>query len=446
MGYPVKLWRRWVGFLAVSLLPWAPGAAAGAPDQAKDANALLEETLLKAARADAGKRGLNVAAMLPPLDIDNDGKLEIVAAAAPEDPVEFVLVVWRATGNKVAHAWQSEPTGADAYKRLVFWNMVEEKRPEIVLELVEHTPDETLNQLRVYRAQPGGITQVLRIAVPVVKPEKQPGRITYGDETPGYRVEDVDNDGNKEVLVKREPRTLVVKTRHDETRTLVLGVKENVFRWDRASGAYAPGPDRFENFLLARKPKQVLASSQKLPPEAKPAEPKTMDVSLDDVSGAVGDGKAPAAPPPDKKEEPAPMAIWGADNNLDTAWVENAAGPGEGEWVQLEFGESVPVRMVRVVPVCAKDEETMASHNELTAFSIYFAGSPRVSVDRKEKVPGDMGVLAVVEAPSPERKFAPQVLVFLTPGTESSMVRVMIDKVKKRGKANDTCVAEVSVH
>mgnify|MGYP000193048230 CR=1 FL=1 len=55
-------------------------------------------------------------------------------------------------------------------------------------------------------------------------------------------------------------------------------------------------------------------------------------------------------------------------------------------------------------------------------------------------------MLAVLEVPAPDKKFAPQVLVFLQKGVKSSSVRLVIEKAKKRGKGSDSCVAELSVH
>ena len=102
--------------------------------------------------------------------------------------------------------------------------------------------------------------------------------------------------------------------------------------------------------------------------------------------------------------------------------------------------------MIRIVPTCGLDEKAAKNANEIQAFSMLFSGMSKVAVDRKEKVPSDSGVVAVLEVPSPERKFMPQVLVFLQKGTKSPWVRLQLDRVKKKSKGNEACIAEFSVH
>ncbi|MEW5853475.1 MAG: hypothetical protein AB2A00_32160 [Myxococcota bacterium] len=434
----------------LALWPVATWAASQQQDQAAQNAAAVA----KAVKDDAGKRGITlVGPMLTDQDLDGDAKPDVVSAGKnPEG--EIVLSVWKAQQNRAVHLWTSPPTGGDELRSLELRNMVGDKRAEMVLELIEHSPDETRRKLHVFRSDEAGLREVLRLGYPEATPDeiKSLERVSYGEDKPGYRISDLEGDGNQEVMIRREPKLLRVKGRQGNMVTLVVGVRESVYAWDARAekgGKYVEAKDRFHNFLPGRKPTRISASSQKLPPDlAKQEQDRALEASFNqafDSENAIDAGPLNDDPTP-VEVNPAPRAFWAADNNLDTAWVENTKGAGEGEWVGLDFGDRQEINMVRVVPTCVENEAAVKNTNDLTGFSLMLSGAQRIAVDRSEKEPSDSSVLAVVEMPVPERKFAPQVLVFLQPGTKTSSLKLVVDKVKRRGKTNDTCVAELSVH
>ncbi|MBI5498518.1 MAG: hypothetical protein HY904_26185 [Deltaproteobacteria bacterium] len=436
--------------LPVFLLTTPALHAAPPPQPSAQQLAQQKKAAADGALAAARKKGLVVVKAEEPADVDGDGKLE-VAAVVKDEREELALALFRATGpGQVAHVWTSNSTGAHEIKLFEVKQMVAEPRPEAVVELLEKSPDETRRQLRIYKLDESPPREVLTLSVveeSADKPEDSGERTTYGDDAPGFRVADVDGDGNVDVSLRREPRAVKARSRGDLPVTLVVGVKEVTYAWDKGRpGKYAARPDKALNFLPSLKLKKVAASSQKLPDDIKQMEQdKALEMSFEDAFGPE-DGGAAAEDAPEPEINPAPRAYWATDNNFDSSWVESARGDGTGEWLELHTREEHEIRMVRVVPVCAGDEKDLNAHNEVVAFSLLTAGMGKTSVDRREKFPSDSGVLAVVEVPVPERKFAPQVLVFLRKGTRSSWVRLVIDKVKKHGKANEACIAEVSLH
>lgn len=433
--------------LAFCLFPTTPLAAAPPAKQAPVINA---DAVAKSVVAEAGRKGLTVVFQLPPQDLDEDNRVEVPAVAKDAEG-ELVVVFFRAvSGNRVVHLWQGKSTSAEEFRTMQYRDLVMDDRPEVLVELLEQDPDETRRQVRAFRAQAGSIREILQISYPEQEEVRDPTRFSLGDDKPGHRIDDVMGNGDKEVMVKREAKTQKVKDRRGDPITLVLGMRESVFTFDHnaeGGGAYVPAEDRFNNFLPSYKPVKVSASSQRLPEDmAKDESDDAVVISMEEALTIETTVDAGKAPPKTKERNPAPHADWGADNNLDTAWVEGVFGTGDKEWFRVDLEEKLDVRLIRVIPVCAASEEDVKSHNEITLFTLDLGGQRTVHIDRGEKQPSDINVLTVLQTPVPERKFAPQVLVFLQPGIQAEYVKLVIDKVRKRGKRNETCVTEMSVH
>jgi hypothetical protein len=66
------------------------------------------------------------------------------------------------------------------------------------------------------------------------------------------------------------------------------------------------------------------------------------------------------------------------DGNLNTAWVEGAAGPGVGEWIQLDFDRDVRLSRARITPGYFKNAKAWDHNNRLAAATLVFSdGSSR---------------------------------------------------------------------
>ncbi len=450
--------KKCVGLLLLVLgLGAAPLLAQQAPAKDPAAQAAAQQQAQSKQVADgavaaAKKKGLTILQAAPPQDVDGDGKLDVVAVVKDERDDLMVALFKAKAPNVVEHAWSSNGTGGTDVLSLQLKNMVGDKKPEVVVELKEQAPDEVRRQLRVYKVDEATPRQLLALSHEERgKEDVQLDRVSYGDDEPGYRVVDVDGDGTQEVSIRREPKVVKVKGKGDAVISLVIGVKELVYAWDgkqKGGGMYVLKQEKNLNFLPSLKLKKVLASSQKLPKDLELAE---QDRALESSFNQAFDEKAVDAGPMNDEPapveaNPAPRAYWATDNNFDSAWTENAKGDGAGEWLEVQLGEPKDIRMIRIVPTCGLDEKAVKNANEIQAFSLLFSGMGKVAVDRKEKVPSDSGVVAVLEVPSPERKFMPQVLVFLQKGTKSPWVRLQLDRVKKKSKGNEACIAEFSVH
>lgn len=438
----MKSWseRAARGLLCTALvMPALAGAQQQKQQQKVNAPALVT--------ADAQKKSLSVVKLLEGQDLDGDAKPDVAAVLRNENE-ELLLGLWKVDQGKVAAVWVGNTTGAQELLDVQLKNICGDKLVELVVELREKSPDETRRVLKVLRWDGKGMRDALNLSYQEQEEEKRPDVTSYGDASGGFRLEDLDGDGALEAIIRREPKTITAQGHNDETVTLVVGVRESVFSFDVKKGLYVEKPDRNINFIPSLRLKKVSASSQQLPPELKQAEQdRALEQSFDLALEEQGPDAGPLNDDPKPVEvNPAPKAFWATDNKLDTAWVEDHKGTGEGEWLQADLKEPAELKMIRVVPVCAKDENDTRNSNDIQAMDFVLSGGGRISVDRKEKSPTSPQVVAVLEVAQPDRKFAPQVLVFLGKGVRTESVRLVLDRVKKRGRFNDACIAEFSLH
>lgn len=68
------------------------------------------------------------------------------------------------------------------------------------------------------------------------------------------------------------------------------------------------------------------------------------------------------------------------DQNLATAWDENAPGPGIGEWVKCDFGREVILNSIKIYPGYFKGEYIWSINNRLAAATISFSDGSSKSV------------------------------------------------------------------
>lgn len=397
-----------------------------------------------AVEADAHKRGLQVIKVVAGQDVDGDGRPDAVAALK-NDSEEVVLGAWKLDGNRATLLGLTPSTSAHEVLDLQARNVCADGAAELVAVLREIAPDETRRGLRIYRWNKQ-LTEVLNLGFQENQ-EEEDGVISYGDAEQGFKVVDLDGDGQQEVIIRREPKRIKVPGGGEKPLTLLVGVRESIFVWSPKDQRYQEKQDRQVNFIPALHVRRVSASSQKLPAKLRQAEQdRTLEQSLD-MAFSDDEADAPLRSDAPVVANPAPRAYWGADNNLDTAWVENDRGSGAGQWLEVHLrGGEHDLKMVRVVPVCADSAAHARGSNVVQVFSLVTGGGDRLTVDVSEKEPSDSGVAAVLHVPSPDRKYAPQLLVFLKPGLKSSSVKLVLDRVKKKSRTNDACISELSVH
>lgn len=69
------------------------------------------------------------------------------------------------------------------------------------------------------------------------------------------------------------------------------------------------------------------------------------------------------------------------DGDLRTAWVEGVAGPGVGEWIQLDFDREVQLSRVRITPGYFKSGKLWRENNRLAAATYHFSDGSARSVN-----------------------------------------------------------------
>lgn len=393
----------------------------------------------------AKKRGLTIEKTIHG-DLDGDGDNETIGMCKGEQGLQLCVFSVDKEEAKLEHLLPR--AGGRTLGR--FWTedlVPEVLGSEVIVEVYDETPDEKVKRVRVYAGYPSPreiFTSV--IFLPKNKAERaawdQPDVVQYGDARPGWYFIDIGENGTKEILVRRQPKVINVQRDGEAPARLLVGVYEAVYEYtgSPSDGAYREQPaTRFNEFLQPKEIASVRASSTWVRPDVRrELESEALAAA---VYGDDGDQTAPATPQIDFS----PFTVKAADKSLDTGWVADSKG-GKGEWIELELSEPGPVRMVRVVPGCLENKAQFLGHNVPDKIEIRLDNRERAFVDLRAPKRVLPPVLAIQPVKLGSKPWAQQYLVFLDGKTQAKTVRVTIDRFKKQGRANLSCISEVTVH
>lgn len=387
-------------------------------------------------------------------DFDGDGKEEVIAACKDDSGIRVCIFSENEAGAVLA---QTLPPARGSKLHRIEAKDFHAERPgtDIWLEVYDETPDEKVKRVRIY----AGVPQAREIFESSIYRAKrsaergqweQPGVIRYGDAQPGWYFQDVDGDGVLEIFVRRRPQLLEVPRADAERARLLTGVREAVFRWEakRNGGQYVPSAkEHFRDFLPAY-PLQGATASSAFVPAQQLNEMKSE--ALAKVVQTVGNAETDAGASSGGEESVldfTPFYQHAIDGDLNTAWIENdAKGAGLGEWLEVQLEAPKPIRMVRVVGGCTKDAKTYRKHNRPERYEIRLDDGAPITVDEADPKRPSYGMEAVMLVPVQNRKYASQALIFFDGKTEAQRIRLSLVDSKRGGRANQTCISEISVH
>jgi hypothetical protein len=147
--------------------------------------------------------------------------LEVIAPEDEDEPLRFERVV------------ESEPRAADRVLRFEIRDLAGGPSPELLAVLEERAPDEVMQHVRVLGRTGGGWAVTMRESFLLPKPDATE-RIALMDATPRIEFEDLDDDGDVELLWTRDPVTLDLVD-GAKPASLVIGMKQQVFRCGRST-------------------------------------------------------------------------------------------------------------------------------------------------------------------------------------------------------------------
>lgn len=390
-----------------------------------------------------------------PIDVTGDGVVDIVGVCSGDSGLRLCIFGENEEGavlnDIVADA------GGDQLESLEIKNVIGTSPAlEIILTVKGETPDEKFRKFLIYAAGSNGkLRSVLSTAQYEPKANKKidvgndagdenkmelreilrdPNLVQYGDASPGWSLVDIDEDGTSELLVRRRPQIVAVpveagamgsvKQGNKHVVRFLTGVREAVYTFDGLpeTGRFVEShDDHLSDFLPAYTVLGVTADNAYLDPTA-----------------ALLAGDDPSA-----KNA---VITQGADRDMTTAWIENdEKGFGKGTWLEVKLDAERPIHMIRLVGSCAGDKKSYNDHNVIEKFTVSF-GRRTASIDRGQLSKTQGAVKAAVDMPIKDRNWAKQTLIFFDGNDKAQTVRIMIDDVKRQGKSNQTCIAEVSVH
>lgn len=392
----------------------------------------------------AKKRGLTIEKTIHG-DLDGDGKNETIGMCNGPQGLQLCIFTVDKEEAKLDHVLPR--AGGRTMGRFYTEDLVPEVLgEEVIVEVYDETPDEKVKRVRVYAGYPKPreiFTSV--IYLPKDKSKRaawdQPDVVQYGDARPGWYFVDIGEDGKKEILVRRQPKVISVPRDGDAPAKLLVGVYEAIYEYtgSPSDGAYRErASPRFVEFLAPKDIQGVRASSTWVPPDV------LRDLQGEALAAAVYGDEGGAAPGEPELDLTA-FSSRVADKSLDTAWIADGKG-GKGEWVELELSEPGPVRMVRVVPGCLETKNAFLGYNLPDKVEIRLDDRERAFVDLKTPKKVLPPVLAIQPVKVNGKPWAQQYLVFLDGKTQAKKVRVTIDRFKKQGRSNLSCISEVTVH
>lgn len=380
-------------------------------------------------------------------DFDADGRSETVGAC--EDNRSIVLCVFGENERGAVFKEKSKSSGGNKLKSLKVEKLVPEVgNPFIALEVYGENPDEKTKRIRIYTLR-GGLRQVFTSVIfrPKTKDERAEWErdddvVKYGDPRAGWYFADLDGDGKMEILVRRKPQIVALKREDRAPKRVITGVREAIYDWTGSptKGSFKPrDKERLNNFIPPRKIVAVRASSAYIPRkiEKKMQQDATAKAAM---AAANGEEKIPS-----KEIDRSAYIVVGADDNLETSWIEDDKGNGEGEWIEVELDAKEDIRMIRVVAGCTASKKIFRSHNVPVKFELKF-GPTRALVDREIPQRPIPPILGIIELPVRGKKFAKQTLVFFDGRVAADVVRLTLQDSRRLGRANRTCISEISIH
>ncbi len=430
------------------------------------------------------------------VDVDGDGRRELIVLAKDKEGLRLLLVGENKEGAVVTQVL--EPAGGKELVTFKGQQLVNATpAQQVILEVLDETPDEKIKRVRVYGSKDGRLQQTFTSVLIRNKKvderdewERDDSIVKYGDPRGGWYFTDIEEDGVTEILVRRKAQILAIPG-EDKVVKVITGVREQVWRWDDSSFAFLDRGERLNEFLPILELKSVTASSAWIEPmelkelkrnalsdalmkTGKPSEGAMggeFDFALEDIDGspskpvpavkkATPKKPATATKPTKATKKPAAEAepdveidrssymARVADRNLATGWVEDAPGDGKGEWVELTLEEETPIKMVRIVSGCVDTKQKFMAFNVPESFTIRFDGGSDAMVNRREPKNFDRPIIAFTDnlLKLKDRPWAKTTLVFFDGKRTAKKIRLTLDKAIKQGKDNNTCISEVSVH
>lgn len=442
-------------------------------------------------------------------DTDGDGKKELIVVARDKSGLRLVVVGEASDGAVVSQTLppaRGKELATFEGKQL----LLPKTSQQVVLETYDETPDEKVKRIRIYAAKDGVLREIftsvlLRSKKVDDRPawERDESIIQYGDARGGWYFSDVEDDGLTEIFVRKRPQILTIAGSSGPVK-LLTGVREQAWRWDDANFAYMDRGEQLNDFLPAHEITGVAASSAWIepavlkemkanalsealmkggkgdtaasaddgkegkegaaggefefglddlglppPPSTKPkAKEKAKSSDKPTNTGKKATKKGDAEPEPDIEVDRTPFMRHAADRDLSTAWIEDAPGPGKGEWIEFELEEEAPIKMVRVVAGCVDSKKSFSSHNVPESLSVRLDGGAEATVNRREQMEFDRPVVAFSDTlvKLKDRPWAKTTLIFFDGKREAKKVRLTLDKAIKQGKGDHTCISEVSIH
>jgi hypothetical protein len=119
------------------------------------------------------------------------------------------------------------------------------------------------------------------------------------------------------------------------------------------------------------------------------------------------------------------MAMDGA---LETSWVEGAAGPGVGEWIQFDFPGTVEVSHINMDVGYDRDDDIFYANNRIKRVILSFSTGEQIEMELADA--RGMQTIVLARAPIP---------------LQTTFVRISIAAVYAGSRHDDTCLAEVEV-
>ncbi len=436
------------------------------------------------------------------IDVDGDGRRELIVLAKDKDRALRLLVVGEDKEGAVV-TQVLDPVGGKDLVTFKGQQMVKgNAAQQVILEVLDETPDEKVKRVRVYASKEGRLQQTFTSVLTRNKKvderdewERDDTIVKYGDPRGGWYFTDIEEDGVTEILVRRKAQILAIPG-EDSVVKVLTGVREQVWRWDDSTFAFLDRGERLNEFLPIQPVASVTASSAWIEPmelkelqrnalsdalmktgkpDAKASEGAMggeFDFALEDLETPApkpvvvkkpAKEKAPpkvktseGAKPKKDKPEPEPeieidrssYMARGADRNLATGWVEDAPGDGKGEWIEITLEDETPIKMVRVVSGCVDTKNTFNAFSVPESFSIRFDGGSDAMVNRRSPKEFDKPIIAFTDnlLKLKDRPWAKTTLVFFDGKRTAKKVRLTLDHAIKQGKDNNTCISEVSVH
>jgi hypothetical protein len=120
------------------------------------------------------------------------------------------------------------------------------------------------------------------------------------------------------------------------------------------------------------------------------------------------------------------MAI---DGMLETAWVEGVAGPGVGEWIQLDFPGTAEIHSVNLDVGYDRDADIFYANNRIKRATFIFSSGEQVETTFSDS----RGMQTIVLARAPG------------PNIETTFIKMVIEEVYPGSMYDDTCLAEIEV-